>query len=336
MLKFDPWAAPNREEIKITEDGEEILNKYETIKQISSGLFSIVYEAKNKLTGEIVAKKQIRLNNNDTYFRTIKEVQFLQMFQNCAMSNSNSNSNNSNSNNIIQVKDIVWTKTDCFIFMPMMKDLSKYITNDNLYKTYIQPNIPILLKQLLQATNDCHKGKIIHRDIKPQNILLSVDNNNNSHPKLVLTDFNTSCTFGTVGDRKNAYVPLMYQSPELLLGSVVYEKSLDIWSVGCVFAEMLLTHSIFPYFEFGEIEPSEFCKLVCVTLGIESDSDNNHDHTCFIQNSRALKLKECVENANITNAFVNAGIDLLSKMLDPNPDTRITAEDALKHPYINS
>merc|ERR1719264_1999331 len=98
-----------------------------------------------------------------------------------------------------------------------------------------------LMFQLLRGLNFCHAQRVLHRDLKPQNLLI------NKAGDLKLADFGLARAFGIpVRNYTNEVVTLWYRSPDVLLGSRNYNTSVDIWSIGCIFIELLNGRPIFP------------------------------------------------------------------------------------------
>merc|ERR1719318_2218737 len=102
-------------------------------------------------------------------------------------------------------------------------------------------HVKSFLQQLLAGLNHCHSHRILHRDLKPQNLLIS------KHGIMKIADFGLSRTYElTKRNYTREVVTLWYRAPTLLLGSKEYSTSLDMWSVGCIFAEMVLHEPLFP------------------------------------------------------------------------------------------
>lgn len=201
------------------------LSTYAKLNKLGAGTYSIVYKGTSKLTNKLVALKEIHLERDEGVpFTAIREVSLLKELKH---------------NNIITLHDIILTsRTLTLVFEYVDKDLSCYMSDCD-FK--IQPkNIKLFLFQLLRALKYCHSRRILHRDLKPQNILIS------SIGELRLADFGLarakSFPTKTFTDE---VVTLWYRPPDVLLGNVEYDTSIDMWGVGCIFFEMDSGHTLF-------------------------------------------------------------------------------------------
>ncbi|SBT37324.1 protein kinase 5 [Plasmodium ovale wallikeri] len=157
------------------------------------------------------------------------------------------------------------------------------------------------LLQLLNGIAYCHEHRVLHRDLKPQNLLI------NREGELKIADFGLARAFGIpVRKYTHEVVTLWYRAPDVLMGSKKYSTPIDIWSVGCIFAEMVNGRPLFP--------------------GV-SETD---------QLMRIFKILGTPNSKNWPNlkGLDDSGIDLLSKMLKLDPNQRITAKQALEHAYF--
>lgn len=181
------------------------------------------------------------------------------------------------------------------------------------------------MHQLIKGVNYCHKHRVLHRDLKPQNLLID------QHGMLKLADFGLARASGMpLKNYTHEVVTLWYRSPEILLGSKVYSTSIDIWSIGCIFAEMCLAHPFFP----GDSEIDEIFRIFR-TLGTPSESvwpgvSLLPDYKPNFPSWSPLDLKIVLPDLE------TEGVNLLSRMLTYNPETRISAKQALMHPYFNN
>ncbi|NXW93666.1 MK15 kinase, partial [Alopecoenas beccarii] len=283
--------------------------------------YGIVWKAIDRRTGEIVAVKKIfdAFRNRTDAQRTFREIMFLQEF--------------GEHPNIIKLLDVIRAQNDkdiYLVFESMETDLHAVIKKGNLLKDIHKCYI---LYQLLKATKFIHSGNVIHRDQKPSNILLDAD------------CFVKLCDFGLArslcqmnedqgGPALTEYVATRwYRAPEILLSSRSYTKGVDMWSIGCILGELLLGKPLFPGTStVNQIEqilrvipaPSpEGRTLLRGKTGIYSS------YTCSLASRQRVTLEEILPSSTPLPA-----LDLLKKLLVFNPDKRLTAEEALQHPYV--
>ena len=194
------------------------------------------------------------------------------------------------------------------------------------------PHIKCLLHQLLLAVKYLHDNNVMHRDIKGANILL--DNKGT----LKLADFGLAKQYDKF--RKmytNKVVTLWYRAPELLLGSRQYNKSIDMWSVGCFFVELFLGKPIFP----GNLEVKQLSLIfkLCGTPNVE-----NWPALALLKGFTELNPAPLPDNRD--NFFKNLdiypkrlddkAIGLIKGMLTLNPSERLTVEECLAHSYFTA
>lgn len=279
---------------------------------LGSGTYSVVYKGTSKLTNKPVALKEIHLVKDEgAPFTAIREVSLLKKLKH---------------NNIITLHDVIYTKTLLtLVFEYVEQDLYKYIQHCD-YNVPIQ-NVPPLLFQLLRALNYCHSKTILHRDIKPQNILL------NSNGELKLADFGLarakSVPTKTFSDE---VVSLWYRPPDVLLGNTNYGTSIDIWGVGCIFFELSTGHILFKGLDHKSqlLSISEFRGLP-INDSIWPGLIGDEELRLLLFESKSATGKELSLLAPRLNSD---GIDLLDKFLKCEPCERISANDAMQHDYF--
>ena len=204
------------------------MEKYQKIEKIGEGTYGVVYKAKDRVTGEILALKKIRLEAEDEGIPStaIREISLLKQLQHP---------------NIVRLYDVVHSeKKLTLVFEYLDQDLKKYL--DNAGDAGIDAaTIKSFLWQLLQGISYCHQHRVLHRDLKPQNLLINLEG------ELKLADFGLARAFGIpVRSYTHEVVTLWYRAPDVLLGSRKYSTPVDIWSVGCIFAEMASGQPLLP------------------------------------------------------------------------------------------
>ncbi|KAJ3095380.1 hypothetical protein HDU97_007003 [Phlyctochytrium planicorne] len=192
------------------------MEKYQKIEKLGEGTYGIVYKAQNKVTSDIVALKRIRLDNEEEGVpcTAIREISLLKELQHP---------------NIVRLYDVIHTeKKLTLVFEYLDSDLKKFV--DSYGGDVDIPTIKHLMYQLLKGIAFCHEHRVLHRDLKPQNLLI------NKKLELKLGDFGLARAFGIPDHFK--VVTLWYRAPDVLMGSRQYSTSIDLWSAGCILAEM--------------------------------------------------------------------------------------------------
>ncbi|CAL9207982.1 unnamed protein product [Musa hybrid cultivar] len=290
---------------------EDLMDQYEKVEKIGEGTYGVVYKARDRLTNETIALKKIRLEQEDEGVPStaIREISLLKEMQH---------------SNIVRLQDVVHSEKRIYlVFEYLDLDLKKHMDScpelakdPRLIKTY--------LHQILRGIAYCHSHRVLHRDLKPQNLL--IDRRTNA---LKLADFGLARAFGIpVRTFTHEVVTLWYRAPEILLGSRNYSTPVDVWSVGCIFAEMANQRPLFP----GDSEIDELFKIFRI-LGTPNEEiwpgvTSLPDFKSAFPKWLPKDLTTVVPNLEA------AGIDLLSKMLHLDPSKRITARQALDHDYF--
>merc|ERR1712060_950187 len=183
------------------------------------------------------------------------------------------------------------------------------------------------LYQLLRGIAYCHQHRVLHRDLKPQNLLI------NREGALKLADFGLARAFGIpVRSYTHEVVTLWYRAPDVLMGSRKYSTPVDIWSVGCIFSEMVNARPLFP----GTSDHDQLMKIFKIlgtpneqTWSSMIDLPEYKSDFPFYERQPFSTLHPEFEEKIATN-----GIDLLTSMLKYEPSQRITAKAALRHPFF--
>lgn len=292
--------------------GKTEMDNYIKIEKIGEGTYGIVYKGKDKRDGKTVALKKIRLESEDEGVPStaIREISLLRELKH---------------KHIVRLEDVLMDGCEkiYLVFEFVSMDLKKYLDSipknerleDDVVKNY--------LRQILDAIMFCHTRRVLHRDLKPQNLL--VDNKGN----IKVADFGLARAFGIpLRVYTHEVVTLWYRAPEVLLGAHRYSTPIDIWSIGCIFVEMITRKPLF----HGDSEIDQlfriFRTLGTPTPGIWPEVAVLPDYKASFPSWKENILPTLVPEMD------DQALDLLNKMLAYNPSKRLSAKDALRHPYF--
>ncbi|XP_030758979.1 serine/threonine-protein kinase PITSLRE isoform X2 [Sitophilus oryzae] len=291
------------------------VEEFKCLNKIEEGTYGVVYRAKDKRTDEIVALKRLKMEKEKEGFpiTSLREINTLLKGQHA---------------NIVTVREIVVGSNMDKIFIVMdyvehdLKSLMETMRHKK--QTFMPGEIKCLLKQLLQAVAHLHDNWILHRDLKTSNLLLS-------HKGILkVGDFGLAREYGSP---LKAYTPVVvtqwYRAPELLLCTKEYSTPIDMWSVGCIFAELLLMNPVFP----GK---SDVDQLNRIFKDLGTPSESIWPGFNELPAVKKMKFNEYpVSNLRGKfNTLSEVGLGLLIKFFTYDPVQRITAEDALKQAYF--
>jgi len=283
---------------------------------VGEGAYGVVSSAIHRPTGQKVAIKKINPFDHSMFcLRTLREIKLLRYF---------------NHENIISILDIVKPRTidefqEVYLIQELMEtDMHRVIRTQDLSDDHCQ----YFIYQTLRALKAMHSANVLHRDLKPSNLLL------NANCDLKICDFGLarSANFSDeLSGFMTEYVATRwYRAPEIMLTFKEYTKAIDVWSVGCILAEMLSGKPLFPGRDYHHQLTLILDMLGTPTMedfyGIKSRRARDY--------IRSLPFKKRVP---FSHTFANANpqaLDMLEKLLAFNPTKRITVEEALKHPYL--
>ncbi|XP_062921461.1 cyclin-dependent kinase 18-like isoform X2 [Mobula hypostoma] len=287
------------------------LETYVKLDKLGEGTYATVFKGKSKLTENLVALKEIRLEHEEGAPCTaIREVSLLKNLKHA---------------NIVTLHDIIHTERSLtLVFEYLDSDLKQYMDNcGNIMSMY---NVKIFMFQLLRGLSYCHKRKVLHRDLKPQNLLI------NERGELKLADFGLARAKSVpTKTYSNEVVTLWYRPPDVLMGSTEYSTQIDVWGVGCILYEMAAGRPLFP----GSTVKEEL-HLIFRLLGTPTEDTwpgitSNEEFKAY-----SFPYYRPQPMINHVPRLDPEGLDLFSNLLLYEAKKRISAEDALLHIYFKS
>lgn len=300
---------------------DKLNSDYALVKIIGSGGNGVVFSARNKHTGKNVAIKKLSqvCAMPEVGRRALREIKLLRHL--------------SSHENIATLEEVIKSLDpnfdDVYLVQHLMQsDLSRILkSNQNLTEDHYQ----YFLYQILKALKFIHSAGVLHRDLKPSNILINED------CELRICDFGMAR--GVEKDENGIgggifmteYVATRwYRAPEIMFSFESYSKAVDIWSVGCIFAEMFWRKPFFPGKDYVHQ-----LKLILAIRGTPQTAyfDRIGSHVT----KKFMKGLPIVQKTPLEQLFAEASplaLDLLDKLLKWEPEERLTAEQALQHPYL--
>ncbi|KAK9054575.1 hypothetical protein SSX86_025654 [Deinandra increscens subsp. villosa] len=292
--------------------------EFERLGKISEGTYGVVHKARDLKTGDIVALKKVKTGKETEGFpvTALREINILGMLQHPSL---------------VQMKEVVMDDFNG-VYMVMEyvdNELKGYMERKK--QPFSQGEVKRLMINLLEGLSYLHDNYVMHRDLKTSNLLLNNDG------ELKICDFGMSRQYASpLKPYTSLVVTLWYRAPELLLGMKNYSTAVDMWSVGCIMAELLSKKPLFD----GSRELEQIDKIFR-TLGTPNDSIwPGYSKLPGVKSNFVKQPYNCLRKrfpvATFTGspALTELGFDLLNKFLTYDPEKRITAQEALNHGWF--
>jgi len=279
---------------------------------LGEGTYGKVYKARCSRTGKAVAMKKMKLDAEEEGIPStaIREIALLKELSH---------------ENVVKLLDVFCTMNKLtLVFEFADLDLKKYMKSVSNRLT--QSHVRSFSQQMCCGIEFCHSHRILHRDLKPQNLLISAS------MQLKIADFGLARAYSVpVPKYTHEVVTVWYRAPEILLGSVLYSLPVDIWSIGCIMGEMATGRPLFA----GDSEIDTifriFKKLGTPTEDQWPGLSNLQDWKPTFPKFKGLgwaKLRNTLEQVGPD------GVNLLERLTHYDPKQRISARGAMVHPYF--
>ncbi|VVA93966.1 unnamed protein product [Arabis nemorensis] len=287
---------------------------FEKIDKIGQGTYSNVYKAKDMLTGKIVALKKVRFDNlePESVKFMAREILVLRRLDHP---------------NVVKLEGLVTSRMSCslyLVFQYMDHDLAGLASSPVV--KFSESEVKCLMRQLLSGMEHCHNRGVLHRDIKGSNLLID------DVGVLKIADFGLATIFDPNHKRPmtSRVVTLWYRAPELLLGATDYGVGIDLWSAGCILAELLAGRPIMP----GRTEVEQLHKIYKLCGSPSEDYWKKGKFTHGAIYKPREPYKRCITET--FKDFPPSSLPLIDTLLSIEPEDRQTATAALKSEFFTS
>ncbi|XP_010475800.1 PREDICTED: probable serine/threonine-protein kinase At1g09600 [Camelina sativa] len=289
-------------------------DSFEKLEKIGQGTYSSVYKARDLETNQLVALKKVRFANSDpdSVRFMAREIIILRRLDHP---------------NVMKLEGLITSRVSgsmYLIFEYMEHDLAGLASTPGV--NFSEAQIKCYMKQLLHGLEHCHSRGVLHRDIKGSNLLLDQSNN------LKIGDFGLANFYGSHQKQPltSRVVTLWYRPPELLLGSTDYGVTVDLWSTGCILAELFNGKPIMP----GRTEVEQLHKIfkLCGSPSEEYWKKSKLPHATIFKPQQPYK--RCV--AESFKSLPSSALALVEVLLAVEPNARGTTDSALQSEFFTT
>jgi serine/threonine protein kinase len=286
--------------------------RYERREKLGEGTYGVVFRCEDRVGGRCCALKHIRLDTHGEDGVPPTAVREIALLREVVHPN------------VVALLDVINTERELtLVFEYMTFDLRRLM--DTRSTAFDGRRLKRLVYQLLRGLHACHARRIVHRDLKPQNILVS-----NDEEHLKIADFGLSRAFHVAFHTyTREVVTLWYRAPEIMLGERHYRPAVDIWSAGCIMAELATKRPLFA----GDCEIQQLL-LIFKILGTPSEATWPGVTELPLYTAKYPKWRPADLSATVPSLDVD-GVDLLKGMLTYDPLARLSAYAALQHAWFD-
>ncbi|RGP63393.1 cmgc cdk kinase [Fusarium sporotrichioides] len=296
------------------------VENYEKLNDIEEGTYGWVARATNKATGKVVALKRLKLEPQDRNGLPVTGLREIQILKDCQHRNIVT------MEEVVVGDDVSRPDNSLFLVLEFVEHDLKSILED-MPEPFLSSEVKRLLLQLTSGIAYLHDNWILHRDLKTSNLLL------NNRGQLKIADFGMARYVGDPPPKlTQLVVTLWYRAPELLLGTKTYDAAVDMWSVGCIFGELLTREPLLQ----GKNEVDQVSRIFEL-CGVPTEE--TWPGFRRLPNARSLRLpKTQVATGSVVRArfpsLTSAGAGLLGDLLSLNPERRPSAHEMLQNEYF--
>ncbi|KAH7201872.1 kinase-like domain-containing protein [Fusarium oxysporum] len=296
------------------------VENYEKLNDIEEGTYGWVARATNKATGKVVALKRLKLEPQDRNGLPVTGLREIQILKDCQHRNIVT------MEEVVVGDDVSRPDNSLFLVLEFVEHDLKSILDD-MPEPFLSSEVKRLLLQLTSGIAYLHDNWILHRDLKTSNLLL------NNRGQLKIADFGMARYVGDPPPKlTQLVVTLWYRAPELLLGAKTYDAAVDMWSVGCIFGELITREPLLQ----GKNEVDQVSRTFEL-CGVPTEE--TWPGFRRLPNARSLRLpKTQVATGSVIRArfpgLTTAGASLLGDLLSLDPERRPSASEMLQHEYF--
>ncbi|KAL7144538.1 hypothetical protein ABFS83_07G019400 [Erythranthe nasuta] len=289
-------------------------DSFEKIDKIGQGTYSNVYKARDGITGKIVAMKKVRFDNlePESVKFMAREILILRRLDHP---------------NVVKLQGLATSRMSCSLYLVfdyMDHDLAGLASSPGI--KFTESQVKCYMRQLLAGLEHCHNRHVLHRDIKGSNLLI------NDRGVLKIADFGLASTFDPNSRQPmtSRVVTLWYRPPELLLGATYYGVGIDLWSAGCILAELFAGKPIMT----GRTEVEQLHRIfkLCGSPSEEYWKKSKLPHATMFKPQQSYKrcIKETYKD------FPQSSLPLIDTLLSIDPSERLTATAALNSEFFTT